>query len=187
MQFKKALAVGKTGESKIAKWLISRGNHVLPVYEIAENQFKGPALYYQGGSLVAPDMVVFDKCGNIVWLEIKAKSAFTWHRKSQRFVTGIDLRHYLDYLQIAKTTGVQVWLLFLHRSGIAKDTPLDKVSPVGLFGENILVLETCENHRHDNWGKSGMVYWASQKLRLIAKLDDVENRVPALPNMRSIP
>jgi len=40
--FKEKLAIGKTGESEIARWLISRGASILPVYEIAENQCELP-------------------------------------------------------------------------------------------------------------------------------------------------
>ena len=76
MQFKQALATGKTGESNIAQWLIAKGNKILPVYEIAEGQYKGPTLYSQAGSLIAPDMLVFDKTGNVTWLEIKTRRGY---------------------------------------------------------------------------------------------------------------
>ena len=172
MGFKESLIVGKTGESKVAQWLISQGRSILPVYEIAENQYKGPALYCHSKNLVAPDMLVFGQ-NKITWIEVKTKTAFSWHRKTKRFVTGIDLKHYFDYLEIAKNTTVPLWIFFLHGKGTAVDTPEDKISPSGLFGRDILYLEKHENHRHDNWGNSGMVYWDVEDLELIASLEQI--------------
>ena len=65
-QFEKQLEAGKTGESEIALWFRARGAHVLPIYEIEKNQYAGPALYTaSGGSLIAPDMLCFNKSGKI--------------------------------------------------------------------------------------------------------------------------
>jgi len=173
MGFKESLIIGKTGESKIAKWIISDGGQVLPVYEIAENQYKGPALYCEGTTLVAPDILMFKK-GELRWVEVKTKSSFSWHRKTERFVTGIDLHHYADYLKVKDVTNTQLWLLFLQGLGIAKDTPDDKMAPTGLFGGEISDLKQNENHRHDNWGKHGMVYWAVDKLLKISNYEDID-------------
>ena len=163
--FKKQLEVGKTGETEIAKWLMSRGFNVLPIYEIAEGQFKGPALFSSGGeNIIAPDMLVF-RDEKILWVEAKHKEAFTYHRITKRFVTGIDLHHYGQYRKINSLVAWPVWLLFLHRGGAAKDSEKSKS---GLFGGELSYLETCENHRHDNWGKSGMVYWAEDKLKKLS-------------------
>lgn len=163
--FAKKLEVGKVGESEIAGWLKSRGHHVLPVYEIEKNQYAGPAVYTaDGDSVIAPDMICFGK-GQTTWIEAKHKNAFSWHRKTQRFVTGIDVHHYNHYQRIAKLVDWPVWLLFLHRGGVAKDSP---PSPSGLYGGELEVLAKNENHRHENWGKGGMVYWAIEHLRKFA-------------------
>ena len=45
--------------------------------------------------------------------------------------------------------------------------------PAGLFGNDLGVLAGCENHRSDRYGKSGMVYWARDALRLIALAGEV--------------
>ena len=172
MAFRDSLETGKVGESLIAKWLLRRGNSVLPVYEIAENQFKGPSLYSAQGRFIAPDMAVL-RGGGFIWVEAKHKSAFTWHRQTQRFVTGIDRSHYHAYIEVGKITSAQVWLFFLHRDGTAKDTPAGLISPTGLFCGEIQYLAKHINHEHDGWGRSGMVYWAAQSLRLIAPLDEV--------------
>jgi hypothetical protein len=164
--FQKQLEIGKVGESYIAKWFQKKGYNVLPVYEKEISEGKGPVLFTATlQKLISPDMLAF-KGEKIYWVEVKHKSAFSWHRITGRWVTGIDLKHYNDYLEIAKTVFVwPVLLMFLHKDGIAKDTPRGMVGPTGLFGENILFLSENENHRSDKWGKSGMVYWSHETLK----------------------
>lgn len=178
MSFHVQLAIGKAGESQIAQWLQSRGNYVLPVYEKEFNEYKGPVLFRPDGSqLICPDLLAISKTG-MAWIEAKHKSAFTWHRNTQRWVTGIDIHHYRQYLHVAnELPRIQVWLLFLHRVGsVAKDTPDGMVSPTGLYGGQLLDLASKENHRHQNWGKTGMVYWAHDKLTKLADLEEFEER-----------
>jgi len=168
--FAQTLEYGVAAESSIAQWLIGRGWSVLPVYEKLLDDHKGPQLYTSSGSLIAPDLFVFNS-HKVLWVEAKHKSAFTWHRITGRWTTGIDLRHYQDYCQIAERTPWPVWLLFLHEEGQAKDSP--EGSPTGLFGGSLAYLRQNENHRHDNWGKGGMVYWAHETLRLLATLEEI--------------
>lgn len=170
MSFEEQLKIGAIGEGLIAGWLRSRGHHVMPVYEKEIASGKGPRLFSPDRQLIAPDMLTF-KATDIRWIEAKHKTAFSWHRNTKRWVTGIDRRHYLDYLQVGSTTPFPVWLLFLHRGGQAKDSPAD--SPAGLFGNRLAFLCTHVNHTHDHWGTSGMVYWAIDSLRRLATLDEV--------------
>jgi hypothetical protein len=170
MTFKAQLRYGAAGESAIATWLRSRGCAVLPVYEKIIDDGKGPRLYMPDGVLIAPDLFVF-KGKEAFWIEAKHKTAFTWHRITGRWVTGIDLRHYADYCTVDDSTPWPVWLLFLHDGGQAKDSPDN--SPSGLFGNRLDVLRRCENHRHNNWGRSGMVYWAVESLQKLASLETV--------------
>lgn len=165
--FDRQLKYGQAGESSIAKWLRSRGNSVLPVYEKIFDTGKGPRLFVPEGELIAPDLLVFGSHGTL-WIEAKHKTAFAWHRISQQWVTGVDLKHYKDYLSINTQSPWPVWLLFLHDGGQAKDSPPN--SPRGLFGNSLSILEGCEDHRHGNWGKSGMVYWAITSLICLASL-----------------
>ncbi|MDP2676061.1 MAG: hypothetical protein Q8O83_00010 [bacterium] len=162
MNFNSNLKYGQVGESRIAEWLKSRGNSILPVYEIEKQTGKGPRLFSPDRSIIAPDMFIF-KGKDCFWIEAKHKTAFTWHRITNRWVTGIDLKHYGDYCIIDDYSPFPVWLLFLHEGGQAKDSPSD--SPKGLFGNALEYLRTHENHRHENWGNSGMVYWAIEALK----------------------
>lgn len=171
MSFQASLDVGRAGESLVAMWLRARGNTVLPVYEKIIDEGKGPQLFTPTAQMIAPDMLVY-RGNNALWVEAKHKTAFSWHRNTQKFVTGIDLRHYTHYLHVDASSPFPVWLIFLHRGGRAKDSPL---SPSGLFGNSLDVLRNCENHRHEKWGRTGMVYWAIDSLVKLADLSDVLN------------
>ncbi len=153
--FNQQLSIGKTGETEIAQWLINRGGSVLPIYEISENQYKGPALYIGNGGVIAPDMICFNN-GVMTFIEAKHKNAFSWYRIKQIWTTGIDVNHFEEYLRIQELTAVNVWILFLHRGGIAKDSP---PSPSGLYGQKVRILNQTIDHKSDTFGKGGMVFW----------------------------
>lgn len=171
MSFSEQLKYGQAGESAIAMWLRKNGATVLPVYEKILDTGKGPQLFTPTHKLIAPDMLSYS--GNEVqWIEAKHKTAFSWYKIGGYWVTGIDLRHYEDYLAVDTESPWLVWLLFLHRGGQAKDSPAN--SPAGLFGGPIRELRNRESHRSDKWGRSGMVYWAKDSLRYLASLEEVE-------------
>lgn len=189
MKFAENLATGKVGESLIARYMMSRGHAVLPVYEIEKSSDKGPQLFEKNSGLVAPDMLVFTANGTM-FVEAKHKSVFTWHRATLQWTTGIDLRHYGDYLRVAKRTQLPVWLMFYHREDApdARDIQYGCPAkcPTGLFGGELFCLLLKENHRSKPFdpsrpgfvghGHSGMVYWAERSLKKIASREDVEAR-----------
>lgn len=175
MTFAQNLAVGQLGESTIAQWCKSRGNSVLPVYEKEIDTGKGPRFFTPAGQLVAPDMFVLPSMN---WLESKHKSHFTWYRAKGQWETGIDLKHYLDYIEVQRVSGRPVWLLFLHRDPIPDRRDLDQGSPqrcpIGLYGGSLDHMQAHESHRSDRWGRSGMVYWAADDLTRLATMDEIE-------------
>lgn len=174
--FRKKLAFGKVAESLIAQWLLTRGNYILPVYEILENQKKGPRLFTSKREYIAPDILIWGEKG-VKWIEAKHKTVFTWHRITKQWTTGIDRRHYRDYVALAKDWAPwPIWLLFLHENSEPdkRDKPhCPLLCPVGLYGGNILSLSNKINHEHDNWGPSGMVYWAESQLTKLAALEEM--------------
>jgi hypothetical protein len=173
MSFESKLEAGLFGEDLISKWLIRRGNQVLPAYQIQENHGKGPRLFGQYGQLICPDLLVF-KGERVLWIEAKSKSAFTWHRISGTWQTGIDRRHWRDYLEVERVTPFPVWLMFLHAPGnSAKDTPDGMQCPSGLYGNSIIELESTVHHEHENHGPSGMVYWCEASLKKLATWESV--------------
>lgn len=173
--FAERLGQGKTGESAIACFWRSRNNCVLPVYEKEINEGKGPRLFGPSGEHIAPDMLVLPV---VEWVEAKNKKVWTWHRRTQKWTTGIDLNHYQGYQETQRESGRRVWLSFLHncsqpdRRDVAQGCP--QICPTGLFVGSLDYLVRNENHRHDNWGRHGMVYWAAESLKKIATVQEVE-------------
>lgn len=178
MTFAGNLVVGQLGESEIARWMISRGNLVLPVYEKQIDTGKGPRFFTPMGQMVAPDMFIMNAK---VWVEAKHKTHFTWHRKTQEWVTGIDLHHYAEYQRVAEITGHPVWLIFLHKDCQPSDDDLGhgcpSRCPSGLFCGGLDFLRMHESHQHANWGRHGMVYWRVGVLQKLASVDD-RGRLP---------
>ena len=83
----------------ICKKLRRNGWNVLPAYEISE-QKKSPRLFTsECGNLIIPDLLVF-KDDKIMWVEVKSKSAFTWHRKTETWQTGLDNNYWNDYISV---------------------------------------------------------------------------------------
>jgi hypothetical protein len=174
--FSRQYPFGKIGESAIGRWVISKGGYsILPVYEKEQGEYKGPVLFTSENSLVAPDMLAFRK-ENVCWIEAKHKSAFTWHRLTKKWVTGVDQHHFSDYCEIADLTDIPVWLLFLHRPGTAKDTPEGIESPTGLFGHHVERLQKTIHHSSDKHGSHGMHYWNHETLIKMAPIEDFEER-----------
>lgn len=174
LEFIEKYAQGRVAESAITRWLTQRGNFVLPVYETGEDAKKGPQLFGQLEQFIAPDMLVLPQA---TFIEAKNKSAFTWHRKTERWTTGIDRKHYHEYFQVQDRTSVPVWLLFLHTNSQPSKNDQDwgcpDSCPVGLFGQSLSVLSDNVNHESPLWGRSGMIYWAHETLRLLARIEDV--------------
>jgi hypothetical protein len=188
MSFAERLAVGKMAESKIARFMMNRGHIIMPAYEIEIQSGKGPQLFASTGETIAPDLLLFKKDGAL-WIEAKSKTVFAWNRVSSRWVTGIDLRHYKNYLTVMDKTGLPVWILFYHTSAKPSAHDVEYHCPVecptGLFGRNLEYLRRHEHHRcppldiqrdgMKGHGRSGMVYWAAEQLQLIATMSVVES------------
>ena len=186
MSFQKQLATGRVAEGWIAQWLMARGHKVMPAYEIEVSQFKGPQLFSAQGEFVSPDMIVFSSNG-VIWVEAKHKSVFTWYRKGQRWTTGIDYHHYTHYQEVARQTGLPVWLAFFHRESRPDSRDLrykcPPKCPTGLFIEDLSQLVLRESHRSPakdahrkgvlGHGRYGMVYWSDASLRRVASCEEV--------------
>lgn len=181
MTFTDQLAFGQIGEGYIAKWLRGRGWNVLPVYEKEIDTGKGPRLFMSEFSarpeLIAPDLLAI-KGGSFVWVEAKRKTRFSWYGKGKYWVTGIDHRHYVDYIQVQEELGVDVWLMLLHTESATWQTDIDKrnapeTCPVGLYGRTIKKLMLCISHDSEKYGPTGMVYWRDTDLIKLAELADV--------------
>lgn len=161
LKFKDALNFGIDGEDVISNYFMYIGFSILPACRIECQPYKGPRLQSKESETTLPDLFAISKTGSM-WIEAKHKSGFTWYRSMNRhgvfgsFQTGIDLKVYEEYRKIANETPFDVYLMFLHEGGKAKDSP---ESPAGLWGDTIENLKKIEDHTSLNYGRSGMVYW----------------------------
>jgi len=174
--FKEQLVRGKVGEGKIARWLMRKGWAIIPVYEIEGGKREGPKVFTSDGNCVSPDMIAHKD--RTVFVEAKTKTVFSWFRKSQCWVTGIDLKHFDDYIKIASRFPTwDFWLLFLHES--SSPSAADALErcpnecPIGLFGGSLSYLEKNFSHKSPFHGQSGMVYWRHENLKMLAPLEEL--------------
>ena len=115
--FEDNLAFGRIAESKITRWILDRENTVIPIYTMEnEEDYKGPRVLLKDEQIVSPDLLVINKDSSVCWIEAKHKTVFSWHRRTKRWVTGIDAHHYSQYRRVMEIVDWPVWLLFLHIS-----------------------------------------------------------------------
>jgi len=177
--FDEMLPFGQMGESLIAKYLRKLGYIILPAYEKEIDNGKGPRIFLPYGypvkELITPDMLARRE-KRTLWVEAKHKSAATFYRKKQRWQTGIDKRHWFDYLQVEKVTGWPVQVVFLQRLSIITNAPPNvEPCPTGLYTCRITCTISDEGYYIDRLSgrRYEMVYWAVKDLRKIASLEEV--------------
>ena len=179
--FDERLSFGRIGENDISRWLRRRGNCVIPVYEKetpeGQEQKKGPQLFTPDAEIVLPDMIVVSDF-NVMFIEAKHKTVFTWFRKNRTWQTGIDRRHFNEYKKASEIVGWTVWLMFLHCCSMPSEIDLrydecPRECPTGLYAESLEKLVKCIDHTSDLYGRSGMVYWNIESLQRLASLEEV--------------
>jgi hypothetical protein len=175
--FQRRLAFGQVGESLIARFLRSRKWIVNPCYEKKIDNGKGPRLFLPFGAnesmLITPDIQAM-RDRQVRWFDVKHKSTGTYFRKNSRWQTGIDRRHYLDYVKVRKLTQWPVWLLFLQRESTITNAPPDvEPCPTGLFGCPITQPYSDTGWYTSKGRRYDMVYWGIEELKPLATLQEV--------------
>lgn len=76
---------------------------------------------------VLPDIEAM-KEGRIEWVEVKMKSCFDLHRKSQKEQHGVDRSNWKDYEKMQRESGHNVWLFIYEKcTGVLLRQKLDKI------------------------------------------------------------
>jgi hypothetical protein len=171
--FEDTLARGDSGEDKVRKWLLSWGYCILPRFQ--PDNGRGPRIYTPERDLIAPDIACFHPVENCIrWVEVKTKDVFSHHRKTNNWVTGIDLKPYEQYKELLTISPWPIWILFLHELDRIETRDEPWPCPTGLFGQSLDILMSCENHTDDRWAR-GMVYWKIDNLHFYSTLEDINN------------
>lgn len=113
---------------------------------------QAPLLLAFGVQIIAPDMLTWNK-GVPLWVEVKDKDSCTWHRKSNRWQTGLNARHLRAYQQVMERTKIDVCVWFIHHGVGRDDDPIDLCQPQGVFTGRISALSSKAREH------GGMVYW----------------------------
>lgn len=131
---------GRAAEQAISRWLQAEGWHILPAYDFSgKNGDKAPRFSGLRSSLIVPDLL--GAKGLLRWYEVK------WKHQASRGWTGIPLRHWHDYLEVRRISGVEVWLVFVHE--------LEDEIRAGEIGQ--LAEQECP-HPFDWWPTTLRVY-----------------------------
>lgn len=176
--FEENLELGKEGEDVVARFLQSRGWSVLQLRDIKTGElYRGP--HYLNGTgmeMTSTDQFAI-KSGKARLIEVKYKTRFSWHWTTRRWVTGVDQHDFDHYMAVARHSGIETWLLFLHlkkapsAEDLAAGCPPEM--PTGLFGQKIFELAEHYHHTSSNYGKGGMIYWAPGMLLQLATAEEL--------------
>ena len=106
--------LGDNAQRDWAKIMGESGRIAIPVYGAESNALvtKAPMLFFMGGMLVAPDVLVMTPAKNF-WHEVKAKAVPTWRRchPGPRWEHGIDFALIEEYETVQAESGADVFII----------------------------------------------------------------------------
>ena len=126
-EFSERLAFGEDGEHLVARFLMSRGVVLSPLYQFQNHDRAPVALWEVDGAQVSgvlPDLACWNK-GRAFFAEVKRKTRWV-HWEGAR-ETGFDQRLWREYRRIRTQSGVPVWVFFVH----------EQQEPCGIYLVNI--------------------------------------------------
>jgi hypothetical protein len=171
--FPERFSYGREAEYKVLRWLNSKGWSAFQIELDKEKEKlkKGPRLQTPSAEYILPDIQAYKKTQTL-WVEVKHMEAFTWHRKTQKWVTGFSYYLYKNYCKINDISPFKVYLFFIQENGFAKDSPLTPDS--GLFINSLDKLRGRENHVWlGNENNKAMIYWSIDRLIKKAELNEL--------------
>ena len=158
-RFDDRLNFGVEGEDFAAAWARRLGFSVLPHQPCPPNGKGGPRILTpHHGELVAPDLPLWRE-GVPLLLEVKRKAAFTLHRATGAWVTGVEASYFEQYCRVWDVTGVRTFLGFVHDDDPAQLT----------LGGEVWQLAQRVHHQYPETGDSRMLYWDRRRLVNLAE------------------
>jgi len=164
MSFEDRLEHARRVEQDVAAWLMRRNWLVLPVYDYSGQQDdKAPKLQAarRRDSLVAPDLLAA-RGGAHLWFEVKWKAAATLHRKTDTLETGLNLRHWRDYVAIKRESGADVWIVFVHEAEAEI-----RAAEVSQLARSARIYDGAK------MGRGGMVFFPYRQIKRLCSTRDV--------------
>lgn len=170
--------IGDKGQRAVAKFLREQGWWVVPSYEFSgSSDDKAPMLEGPLKGLILPDLDCA-KDGQRMWVEVKTKTAATmtydpcaipglsFKEARQQGIEGIaehgiSERQALDYLEVARITGADVYLVVYELS--TSDVLWARLEPLVASARKSVMRKGL---RYEGY----MLYFARSDLRLLGKL-----------------
>lgn len=162
--FQKQLAIGQEYENAVANWL--RRERDFFVYPACggpkAGDFRGPAMVRGSSVLTLPDLLAA-KNNEMTWFEVKEKERADLHRNSGNIVTGLALRHWLDYCAIKKETGSRVFIIFVHQQE-------NEVRTAEIDNLKVLINHQYSGGKMDN---GGMIFFKFHRLHYLMTVTEL--------------
>lgn len=108
--FEEKLAFGKEGEHEVGEYFMNRGYSLLPLYQFEDKL--APKIYTNSGVIISPDIFVSGR-HKAFWVEVKTKKR--WIKFKGTLETGLNNRHYDEYIKIRQNTGLPLYVVFNHK------------------------------------------------------------------------
>ena len=167
MKFANNLKFGLIGERIVAEIMRARGWSVVQIGG-QHGEYQGPRIELPMGlTLVSPDLIIM-KGSNILWVEVKHKTQFSFHQNSKTITTGIDYHHWKQYLENDTYGSFPMWLFFVHEMASVQGMPFGSgvaVPEAGVYGGPVRWLSQNYAHIHPNFGDHGGIFWDAAKLK----------------------
>jgi len=128
---------GLKGEKLVREWLKLRGFYVLPASLIDNGG--APALEGYLKKVIASDHLVAGR-GRTFWAEVKTYQRAAFYQKYQRWVHGIPIRLWQQYLEAERITGIPGYLYILQLN--------ERLILEGKLSEIEVGSQKTEGHHH---------------------------------------
>lgn len=146
----------KMGDSAQKEWALhvaSKGNVVLPSYGLQDvaKETKAPVLFYLGGNLVAPDMLIMSIEKGARWNEVKSKAEPSFYRIRQRWEHGCDYSLFEEYSRVEKSSGAGVFIIVSESKSPENEHKYSRLLPSNSWLSISLATARICGERRPNW------------------------------------
>ena len=120
-EFLQQLEWGKEGEKEICNLLAEQGESFMALYQFEDDI--APKIMGAEGDIISPDIIRFSN-GRAYFAEVKRKTQWVkgWS-VSGEIETGLNNKHFLEYVKTSKITGLDVEIYFIQ----------EEMAPLGIW------------------------------------------------------
>jgi len=146
--------VGARAEFVVAEMLKSDGWYIANASSLDEiaGDDGAPLVRGEDGNKITPDILAIRE-GRTAWVEVKLKrSGAEWIKKNDQYEHFIDGKNWHSYLQIASSSGCEVWLAVIEQpEQTLRRQLIDDISVVGWWDET-----QVKEYNGNKYGETGV-------------------------------